>query len=345
MSASEIVVFLGPSLALARARKVLSARYLPPARQGDVFKVLVDRPRVIVLIDGVFESVPSVWHHELRAALACGVHVIGAASMGALRAAELHAEGMLPVGRIAGEYVRGDRRDDADVAVLHGLADSGRRALTVPLVNVDATLTAARQRRVVTPAEARRLGALARETFFKERTWRTLVAQMPWSAERARQVVAWLRSNTVDQKALDAEAALRVAGQLRRRAPRPVSIVPFSSYVRRKRLLDVHGETMARLERRPDADTLARQGLRRLLLAAFARMGNLEPGTVRVGVDRTLAVDEALSDAQVLALEAMVLSAPERFVPDGPSWVEGLALEARIAGHWKNGRKRPARSR
>lgn len=95
---SDVVVFLGPTLPVAEAKQLVRATFLPPARQGDVFRVLSDRPGVIVLIDGVFEAVPSVWHHELRAALASGVHLVGASSMGALRAAELHGEGMLPVG-------------------------------------------------------------------------------------------------------------------------------------------------------------------------------------------------------------------------------------------------------
>ena len=34
---------------------------------GDVWRALEDEPRAIALIDGVFEHVPSVWHHELVA--------------------------------------------------------------------------------------------------------------------------------------------------------------------------------------------------------------------------------------------------------------------------------------
>ena len=39
--------------------------------------------------DGVFHTERSIWHRELLEAVACGIHVIGASSMGALRAAEL----------------------------------------------------------------------------------------------------------------------------------------------------------------------------------------------------------------------------------------------------------------
>lgn len=341
MSAREVVVFLGPSLELAKARRLLDATYLPPARQGDVFRVLVRRPRVVVLIDGVFEAVPSVWHHELRAALACGVHLVGASSMGALRAAELHHEGMVPVGRIAGDYLECRRVDDGDVAVLHGPAETGYRALTVPLVNVEATLAHARRAGQLSPAEARRLEATARGTFYKQRTWRQLVQTLsPRNAERRAGFLRWLKVNMIDQKAADAVAALRVAKQLARRAPREVKVAPLNSFVRRRRLHDVHGEVLEQLQRAPDADALARQGVRRLLLASFARMGGLtvEPRAGRA-IDG-LAPDEAAADAEVVALESLVLSAPERFVSDGPTWLEGLALEARLTGRWPSSAKR-----
>lgn len=330
MRTPDVVVFLGPTLPLATAKRTLKATYLPPAKQGDVFRVLPDRPRVIVLIDGVFEAVPSVWHHELRAALASGVHLIGASSMGALRAAELHEEGMLPVGRIAGEYVSGARTDDSDVVLLHGDSDSKFQALTVPLVNVEATVAEAKRRRVVSIREARQLVEAARALFFKRRTWRAIVGALPEA--RRSPMVGWLRENLVDQKALDAVQALKVAQQLRRKPARASTPLTLSSFVRRKRLVDAHGPELERLERLPEADALAKQGLRRLLLASFAKQAGL---SVAVTANRHGAVDEALSDAEAEALEALVLSAPERFVSDGPTWLEGLALEAKLSGRWR----------
>ena len=61
------------------ARKLANCRVLPPARQGDVWRALSLRPRVIALVDGVFEAQPSVWHHELLAALEAGVALFGGA--------------------------------------------------------------------------------------------------------------------------------------------------------------------------------------------------------------------------------------------------------------------------
>ncbi|MBK7506604.1 MAG: hypothetical protein IPI52_16620, partial [Bacteroidetes bacterium] len=70
--AADLVVFLGPSLPAAEARRLAPCRVLPPARAGDLFAVLPERPLAIALVDGVFEAAPSVWHHELLAAQAAG---------------------------------------------------------------------------------------------------------------------------------------------------------------------------------------------------------------------------------------------------------------------------------
>src|SRR5204862_4628809 len=116
VGALVIVAFLGPSLP---AREARGFRVLPPARQGDVWRALGLRPRAIALIDGVFEAQPSIWHREILDALDAGVPVVGGASMGALRAAELRTLGMTGVGRIFRWYRDGAVIDDAEVALLH----------------------------------------------------------------------------------------------------------------------------------------------------------------------------------------------------------------------------------
>ena len=103
-----MIVFLGPSLAASEAQSIAPCTLMPPARQGDVWRALKLRPRAIALIDGIFESQPSVWHHEILDALDAGVPVFGGASMGALRAAELHRWGMVGTGRIFRWYRDGE---------------------------------------------------------------------------------------------------------------------------------------------------------------------------------------------------------------------------------------------
>ncbi len=338
-----LIVFLGPSLGLRHAREIVKADYRPPARQGDVFRALADRPRAIALIDGVFEGAPSVWHHELRAALAAGVTVFGASSMGALRAVELHSEGMIGIGAIYERYARGESEDDGDVAVLHADASRGSQALTVPLVNVIATLDAAKRSKVLTLKQAASVLAIASGLFFQDRRWPTVLAKCP-PAIRAT-LSAWLDAgHEVDQKALDARTCLATAKTFIDSAAHGPASRPFaaSSFVRRRRLTDVHRAPLERLSRRSDARTLEADGTRRLLLAAFAKAGGLEvTAAERAEARRALAPAEGLAAdelefiAEIVALEAKVLAHPERFVADGPSRLEGLALEAVLRGLWR----------
>ena len=81
----------------------------------------------------VFEGAPSVWHHELLAALDAGVAVYGGASMGALRAAELWPLGVVGVGTVFGWYRDGVLDDDDEVALYHAPPERGSRPFTVPL--------------------------------------------------------------------------------------------------------------------------------------------------------------------------------------------------------------------
>ena len=63
---------------------------------------------MIGVIDGYFEVVPTVWHKEILWAMSQGIHVYGAASIGALRAAELAEFGMNGVGQIYQQYRSGE---------------------------------------------------------------------------------------------------------------------------------------------------------------------------------------------------------------------------------------------
>ena len=149
-------VFIGPTLAADEARATWSdAVYLPPVRQGDVYRLVArGTPDAIGIVDGYFSHVPSVWHKEILHALSAGIPVYGAASMGALRAAELAQFGMVGVGRIFEAYRDGvlepfaePFEDDDEVAVLHGPPELGYRALSEALINIRCTLARATEHR------------------------------------------------------------------------------------------------------------------------------------------------------------------------------------------------------
>jgi hypothetical protein len=170
------VVFLGPSLELATARQVLEADYRPPVAMGDVHAAVREGARTIVIIDGLFEQVPAVWHKEILFALEQGVSVYGSSSMGALRAAELAGFGMTGSGWVFEQYRSGAIEDDDEVAVAHADAGDGYRPLSDALVNIRHGLDRARAEAGLSPECAEGMLRLARDCFYAERSWKGLFA-------------------------------------------------------------------------------------------------------------------------------------------------------------------------
>ena len=136
----RVIAFAGPCLAPRGngAREVLSAEVdlWPPARRGDVLLALGEEPAALVILDGFYYTVPAVTHKEILYALDAGVPVYGAASLGALRAAEMAAFGMCGVGRVFSWFDEGALDGDDEVAILHAGPEEGYRAFTVALVEV-----------------------------------------------------------------------------------------------------------------------------------------------------------------------------------------------------------------
>lgn len=219
----RIHVFLGPSLPLAEARRALpEAVFHPPAAMGDVVRLLLDeRPRAIGLVDGLFEQTPAVWHKELLFAMARGTPVLGAASMGALRAAELSPFGMVGVGSIFEAYRDGALEDDDEVAVAHGPVEDGCRVLSVAMVNVRHGLALAGAEGLVSERTARELVLVAKSTYYAERTWTSLLRDgaargLPRGELQA--LEGFLRRERPDLKGEDARSLLRALGDPERLA-------------------------------------------------------------------------------------------------------------------------------
>lgn len=184
-----------------------SVRFRPPAALGDVTKAVIEGATAIGLVDGVFEAVASVWHKELLYALAEGVQVFGAASMGALRAAECAPYGMVGVGTIFAAYVSGNIVDDDAVAQVHGPEELDYIALSEPLVNIEATLDALKKTQLVGMEESAAIRLAARTTFFKERSYASvLAAAVSLSSERRTEIAQLMQTHRYDLKLEDAEA-------------------------------------------------------------------------------------------------------------------------------------------
>ncbi len=222
-------VFLGPSLPQREAEAILPATYLPPARRGDVYAAVhAHQPERIALIDGYFEQVPAVWHKELLWAMDQGIGLYGAASMGALRAAELAQFGMVGVGRVFEAYQSGRFtpfddafEDDDEVAVVHGPAEIGYAA-SDSMVDMRATLAAAREAGVIDTGTMHAIATAAKAMFYKHRSWNTALAEANVINVTASALKEWLVDNRVVQKRLDAAALLsHLKGEKTLQSPPP----------------------------------------------------------------------------------------------------------------------------
>lgn len=174
------VVFAGPSLAGADLSRVgANVEIEGPAQQGDVTRAVIGGATAIGLIDGIFEAVAAVWHKEILFGLSEGVRIVGAASMGALRAAECAPFGMIGIGSVYRRYASGELDDDDAVAQVHAPAELGYEPLSEALVNVEATVANAERLGLISAVEARELWHEAKRIFFKDRTWDSIIEAMP----------------------------------------------------------------------------------------------------------------------------------------------------------------------
>jgi len=231
----KTVLFVGPTLRVAPSRE-LDVR--PPAGVGDLLRASRERGvRRIALVDGYFERMAAVWHKEILLALERGVIVYGAASMGALRAAELAPFGMIGVGAIYRGFASGRFTADDEVAVAHLPAEAGYRAVSDALVNLRDGLGRAAKARVIGARTASALIELARATFYRDRSWARLVADGRAHRLPARELAALAAWPKPDRKAADAR--LLVARLARPETHRPVRLTVPRTWALRQLLRDL----------------------------------------------------------------------------------------------------------
>ena len=226
-----IYLFAGPTLAAEDVPASSEFALLPPVALGDVYRVGQKKPLAIGIIDGYFERTPAVSHKEILWALSQGVHVYGAASMGALRAAELMAFGMVGVGKIFEAYRDGVLEDDDEVAVAHSPAAEGYRLASEAMVNIRATVEKAMAQGILQAEEAALLLISAKSLYYPLRTYPAVLeaaAKSGLTPSTTVRMQQWLPQHRVDQKREDALSLVaRLAEKSSRRMPRKKVTFPF----------------------------------------------------------------------------------------------------------------------
>lgn len=205
----KIIVFLGPSLDLESAEKILTAEYRPPAKRGDLITAAREGAEIIGLIDGVFCQESAVAHREILAALKGGIRVVGSSSMGALRAAEMDTLGMVGIGEIYRMYKSGELESDDEVALVFDPVSG--LSLSEPLINIRFTLLRAKESGIIDTAVHDALLVSARSLFYPKRTYWAIVSGSgdAVDATTRKRFLAWVETNACDQKRNDAIEALR----------------------------------------------------------------------------------------------------------------------------------------
>lgn len=146
-------------------------RVHPPVRRGDI-ETLVKRrrkPAVIVVCDGVFQTVPAVSHAELCLAMDAGWEVWGVSSIGAIRAFELRGEGMRGFGHVYAMLRRFEDFTDDEMCQLH-FPEPPYFPVSEPLVNLRFALARLRHRLGIAEDAADAAIKALREMWFGDRT-------------------------------------------------------------------------------------------------------------------------------------------------------------------------------
>jgi len=203
---------------------------LPPVAEGDVYRSVLKKPAIIGIIDGYFGNLPSVWHKEILFAMKQGIHVFGSSSMGALRAAELHAFGMIGCGKIYQDYASGILEDDDEVAVVHAPAEVGYSSLSEAMVNIRYTLDKAVTNNVITQKTHRMFIDIAKKQYYPKRTYESVIklfGDLGGDFDEITKLQTWLQQNKIDQKRLD---ALEMVDTIKKLLQKPLVTKSVSYY-------------------------------------------------------------------------------------------------------------------
>jgi len=214
MPGSAVVVFLGPSLPRQRAEEILRADYRPPAKRGDLYQAARQGARIICLIDGVFFQESSVAHKEVIYALEAGAKVLGASSMGALRASELDVYGMEGIGIIYRAYKSGSLVSDDEVALTFD--PFSYIPTSEPLVNIRFNLDLACGKGIISEHSREKLFLAARRLYFPHRTYQSMLLEGSKDLPQAEmeRLCGYMEGEKRDFKMEDALLALMRAREL-----------------------------------------------------------------------------------------------------------------------------------
>jgi TfuA protein len=205
------IIFLGPSLSHEKARKIFDADYRPPARKGDFLRLAADFDVVemaIGFVDGVFlQDYPPTPIEVYHLARKNGVLLVGAASLGALRAVELEKFGMVGIGKIFQLYKTGKVNADDEVAVTFA-SEGDYQLQSEAMIDIRYNLYLAHKKGVINEKAKSILVRLAKEIYFPHRKYTYILEEArnryPMLESEINSFGSYIRSNRKSLKEMDA---------------------------------------------------------------------------------------------------------------------------------------------
>ncbi len=206
----NVVVFVGPSLDPKKARTILEADYRPPAKKGDLIKLIMsldEKETVVGLIDGYFLlDYPPTPIEVYQLIVRPNTVVIGSSSIGALRAVELEKFGMIGIGKIFQLFKHGKLDADDEVAVT--FSQDLYRLQSEAMVDIRYNLYLSLKRGFVDKETKDAIAKVAKSIYFPYRTYQNIIEETiknyPQLEDSARRFEAYILRNRKSLKERDA---------------------------------------------------------------------------------------------------------------------------------------------
>lgn len=208
------IVYLGPTLKREEAIRILDADYRDPAKKGDFLMLSrdSDEKKYVGFVDGVFlhDYPPSpieVYHLATRK----NIELIGASSLGALRAVELEKFGMKGIGKIFQLYKNGIINADDEVAVT--FVRENNILQSEAMIDIRFNLFLAYKKGIITNQTKKRFAKIAKNIYFPFRNYEDIIKlsqqQFPSIYNELESFRSYILKNRDSLKARDAIKLLK----------------------------------------------------------------------------------------------------------------------------------------
>ena len=211
------IIFLGPSLQINKAKKIINADFRPPAKKGDFINLnLLSEKREIVLIDGVFlQDYPPTPIEVFQVINNKNFEVYGASSIGALRAVELEKFGMKGIGKIFELFKKNIVNSDDEIAVTF---DSDYNLLSEAMIDIRYNIFLGWRKGIIDKETKQIMIKLAKRIYFPFRTYENIIKKsrhlFPSKEKYISRFNEYIVVNRVSLKELDAIRAIKYISSL-----------------------------------------------------------------------------------------------------------------------------------